>query len=77
MKFAFPRQRETYIMKKKVLGPDQLHASVDYLTLKRESLRIDSSELAQHSLMMLGLESSIQSKENVQGTRNVNVVDGR
>ena len=43
MKFSYPRQRETHMMKKKVLGLDQMHCSVDYLTLKRESLRIDSS----------------------------------
>ena len=34
MRFAFPRQREEYVMKKKVLGPDLLGTSVDYFKLK-------------------------------------------
>ena len=53
MKFAFPRERETYIMKKKVLGPNQMHCSVDFMTLKRESLRMDSS-FDDQSLMLGG-----------------------
>jgi len=42
MRFAYPRQREEYIMKKKVLGPEQLNTSVDFIRLKQESLRIDN-----------------------------------
>ena len=41
MRFAFPRQREEYVMKKKVLGPDLLGTSVDFFKLKQESLRMD------------------------------------
>ena len=41
MKFAFPRLREEQIMKRKVLGPENVNESVDYMRLKREAIRID------------------------------------
>ena len=35
MKYAFPRQREAYVFKKELLGPDNLNMSVDLVKLKR------------------------------------------
>lgn len=41
MKFAFPRQREAHQIKKKVLLPEDMNASVDLMSLKRCSVRLD------------------------------------
>ena len=67
-------------MKKKVLGPDLIGTSVDFLRLKRESLRLDAKENKAYSSchedgsLMLGIESSHFSAGQ---TGNVNVQDGR
>ena len=36
MRYAYPRQRETYMYKKKLLPPSALNMSVDLLSLKKE-----------------------------------------
>ena len=41
MRYAFPRQREAYLYKKKLLPPADLNMSVDLLMLKKESIRQD------------------------------------
>ena len=41
MRFAYPRMRETYHYKKKLLPPEAYNMSVDLLKLKKESKRID------------------------------------
>ena len=39
LRYAYPRHRETYIYKKKLLPPDAMGSSVDLLSLKKEALR--------------------------------------
>ena len=41
MRYAFPRHREEYLYKKKLLPPGALNMSVDLLKLKKESLRVE------------------------------------
>ena len=41
MRFAYPRQLETHVYKKKLLKPDELNMSVDLFRLKQESMRLD------------------------------------
>lgn len=41
MQFAYPRQREAYLYKKKMLDPDQMNTSVDLTMLKREFRRME------------------------------------
>lgn len=41
MRYAFPRQREEYLYKKKLLPPGALNMSVDLLKMKKESLRLE------------------------------------
>lgn len=50
MKFAFPRQRETHIYKKKLLQPDELNMSVDLIKLKQESMRLEEQRRLQQTL---------------------------
>ena len=39
MKYAYPRQREAYLYKKKLLPPEDLNMSVDLIKMKREASR--------------------------------------
>ena len=41
MKFAFPRQRETHIYKKKLLNPHELNLTMSLVQLKKEEIRIE------------------------------------
>ena len=41
LRFAYPRQHETFLYKKKLLHYSEFNTSVDLSTLKRESMRID------------------------------------
>ena len=39
--YAYPRQREAYLYKKKLLPPEALNMSVDLIKMKREASRRD------------------------------------
>ena len=39
VQYAYPRQREAYLYKKKLLPPDALNMSVDLMKMKREASR--------------------------------------
>ena len=39
VKYAYPRQREAYLYKKKLLPPEDLNMSVDLIKMKREASR--------------------------------------
>ena len=41
MRYAFPRQREAYLYRKRLLPPERFNISVDLLKLKKESMRLD------------------------------------
>ena len=44
VRYAYPRQREAYLYKKKLLPPEAFNCSVDLLKLKKESMRIDQQQ---------------------------------
>ena len=39
VQYAYPRQREAYLYKKKLLPPEALNMSVDLIKMKREASR--------------------------------------
>lgn len=57
MQYAFPRVRETYMYRKKLLGPDKVNASVDLYTLKKIKLEQERQRKAGN----LDLEGHIES----------------
>ena len=53
MRYAYPRQREDYLYRKKLLTPAAFNMSVDLLKLKKESMRLDQEkETLQNSIMI-------------------------
>ena len=49
MRFAFPRQREIHLYKKKLLDPQGLNTSVDILQLKKEFMRLEKEKFLKTS----------------------------
>ena len=60
MRFAYPRQRETHIYKKKMLSPEDLNQSVDLLKLKQESMRLDREKSIAENANIIDKNSSVQ-----------------
>ena len=61
MKYAFPREREKHIFKKKVLPPEAFNMSVDLLKLKKESMRLDQEK----SMMLTSQSKDFEMNESV------------
>lgn len=53
MRYAFPRQREEYNYRKRLLPPDAFNMSVDLLKLKKESMRLDHEKETMQSSIKL------------------------
>ena len=70
MRFAYPRQRETHIYKKKMLSPEDLNQSVDLLKLKQESMRLDREKSIAENANIIDKNSSVQVASEIFAQQN-------
>lgn len=54
VRYAYPRQRESYVYKKKLLGPDSVNVSIDLYKLKRIKLEQDKMRQSKENLDIEG-----------------------
>ena len=54
VRYAYPRQRETYVYKRKLLGPDSLNVSIDLFKLRKIKLEKDKLRLTMENLDLEG-----------------------